>query len=113
MELYRVVAQDFLPLIKHVDAKAIRMAGNPHVRGLSADQRFVEQTVGSLIKKTDEAGISGMLLAIKLESEIDPICEIYARLVLGHEGESSCDGVIADLISAGLRVREKTCRKEG
>ena len=55
--------------------------------------------------------LPGMLMAQNImESENTGYCQIYARLVLGHENERDCDEIVKELIGEGFKVGDGTCR---
>jgi hypothetical protein len=83
----------------------------PSYRGLVDDEEWLVYLVAHAIRSLDP-DLRQMLdgQEIKSEDETMAICHAYARLVLGHENDENCDKIVHALISAGIPVREGTCR---
>lgn len=98
----------FLTFCKERDSHAEPLLTNRNAKALADDESCLADQIAKQIKEQG-LNIKGMLESVKMESKIDVICHIYARLVLAYRNEENCKKIVRELISAGFSVREGTC----
>lgn len=109
LDQYLFMAKGYLKFCKDNDAHARPILSNRNAKGLAEDEKYLVDEIARQIKEQG-LNLEGMLASIKMESRIDDICRIYARLVLAHKDDENCEGITFELIGAGFKiVRSGTC----
>jgi hypothetical protein len=105
---YLFMTKRFLTFCNERDANAEPLLTNRNAKRLANDESYL---VDEIAKQIKEQGLNmkNMLESVKMESKIDDICHIYARLVLAYRNKPNCKEIVQELISAGFSVREGTC----
>jgi hypothetical protein len=110
LNMYRGIATQVVGMFRGVDGLA-KPGNYPTARRLIDDQPRIERLVSDLIKEED-IDLQGFMLKPDMQSmPIDDIAALYARMVLGHTDDASCDEILGEIDRAKLRVkRALTCR---
>ena len=107
LKRYRKVAKNVMDMLAGIDQLS---HGPSPYRGLANDQLVRESYTADLIRRSDR-DLPGMLMVAKIaESETPAICQLYARVVMGHENDQDCDQIVDELIRLGFSIRAGTCR---
>ncbi|MGH6857527.1 MAG: hypothetical protein ACRECP_07795 [Methylocella sp.] len=99
---YRTIAKNVLEMCKENDASAAKGPGFISGQGLAENYKYRELEIARCIQITDP-DLFGMLKAEKmLKSETmemdddkpEPMCMLYARLMIGHENDPNCSAIL-------------------
>jgi hypothetical protein len=106
--LYQKVAKNVMDALKGTDDLLHRPS---YYRGLADDQYGRESQTAGMILKAD-GGLRGMFVAQNImDSETQVYCQLFARLVIGHENEPTCDTILDELRAEHFPVPDAgTCR---
>jgi hypothetical protein len=90
-------------MCEDIDQLAAPRDGYPPSHGFAADLHYRETQTADLIQKRD-IDLRGLLEALNAAQEIETVCRVYARMVLGHEDDESNESILAGLRDAGFDV---------
>jgi hypothetical protein len=102
---YWKIAKNFL-----VSGSAVDGLATDNLYSFANDEEWRVSRTAEAIQKLDNE-LRSMLGTVTLPSDITitNICQLYARLVVGHESDPNCKKIVAKLIHAGVKVPEGTC----
>lgn len=98
---YWNIAKKRLVMLQGIDA--LGSPSNFQGPRLAEQLPYREDGVASDIQNCD-VDLRGMLVAQHLESELNEIVRVYARMVVGNEADPNCDQILASLRQAGFQV---------
>jgi hypothetical protein len=110
LNMYRDIARETVGALRAIDGIP-KPRDYPTARRLIDDQVRVERQVSEYIRELD-IDLQGFMLKPDMQStSIDEVASLYARVVIGHHDDASCDQILGELDRANLRVkRSLICR---
>jgi hypothetical protein len=110
LNMYRGIATQVVGMFRGVDGLA-KPGNYPSARRLIDDQPRIERLTSDLIKEED-IDLQGFMLKPDMQSmPIDDVAALYARMVLGHTDDATCEQILGEIQRANLRIKSAlTCR---
>jgi hypothetical protein len=104
LNLYRNIALKTMALFQRTDSGSSK----PDV----TDSLSTREAITALVIEEKDEDLYSMLAGQQLSSDADTkaTCEVYARLVMGHENDDNCDKIIDALIREGFSIHATACR---
>ncbi len=110
LKWYRGIARNFLVTDSIIDGLGNQPSNR---RGLVDDQSYRETQIADVVIMLDK-DLHKMFQAAQAQPmtsdvTIKRICQLYARVVIGHEGDPDCKNIVDDFIHEGILQASGTC----
>ena len=110
LKWYLGIAKNFLVTDGIIDSLGNQPSNR---RGLVDDQSYRETQIADVVIMLDK-DLHKMFQAAQAQPMtadviLKRICQLYARIVIGHEGDSDCKTIVAAFIGEGILQASRTC----
>ena len=93
LRFYQIIAQSYAQWAVDMDELAEKIDPGKEPFPLVKDDRYKEGWIAEIIRKKDP-DLLPMLQARKIIDKKDPVCRIYARMIMDHEEEKDVENLL-------------------